>query len=99
MRTGYFNAQYVFTIDEEHLLVEYMQRAAKLYCGLGTMEIRRLAYDYAMGGQHPARGPDPAHEGQASGPPPCSAITLQSGPRNPSHCEAAGHTKMHCIIH
>ena len=56
-----------------------------------------------MGGQPPARGPDPAHEGQASGPPPCSAITLQSGPRNPSHCEAAGHTqpihKMHCIIH
>ena len=37
-----------------------------------------------MGGQRPVRGPDPAHEGLASGPPPCSAITLQSGPRNPS---------------
>ncbi len=32
----------------------------------------------------PARGPDPAHEGLLSGPPLCSAITLQSGPRNPS---------------
>ena len=47
MRTGYFNAQYVFTIDEKHLLVEYVQRAAALYYGLGTMEMRRLAYDYA----------------------------------------------------
>ena len=37
-----------------------------------------------MGGQPPARGPDPAHEGLASDPPPYSAITLQSGPRNPS---------------
>ena len=35
-------------------------------------------------GQPPARGPDPAHEGLASGPPTFSAITLQSGPRNPS---------------
>ena len=35
-------------------------------------------------GQPPARGPDPAQEGLASGPPLCSAITLQSGPRNPS---------------
>ena len=66
---------------------------------------RRPSWDiYAgMGGQPPAREPDPAHEGLASGPPPCSAITLQSGPRNPSHCEVAGHTKpihkMHCIIH
>ncbi len=41
-----------------------------------------------MGGQPPARGPDPAHEGLASGPPPCSAITLQSGPRNPSQKNA-----------
>ena len=41
-----------------------------------------------MGGQPPARGPDPAHEGLASGPPPCSAITLQSGPRNPSQNNA-----------
>ena len=47
MRTGYFNVQYVFAIDEEHLLVEYVQRAAALYYGLGTMEMRRLAYDYA----------------------------------------------------
>ena len=41
-----------------------------------------------MGGQPPARGPDPAHEGLASGPPPCSAISLQSGPRNPSQKNA-----------
>ena len=41
-----------------------------------------------MGGQPPARGPDPAHEGLASGPPPCSEITLQSGPRNPSQKNA-----------
>ena len=34
--------------------------------------------------QPPARGPDRAHEGLASGQPPCSAITLQSGARNPS---------------
>ena len=39
---------------------------------------------YTSDGQPPARGPDPAHEGLTSGPPPCSAITLQSGPRNPS---------------
>ena len=38
---------------------------------------------YIMGGQPPARGPDPVHEGLASGPLPYSAITLQSGPRNP----------------
>ena len=37
----------MFTIYEEHLLVEYVQRAAALYYGLGTMEMRRLAYDYA----------------------------------------------------
>ena len=49
-----------------------------------------------MGGQPPARGPDPAHEGLASGPPPCSAITLQSGPPDtPSPYTY----KMHCIIH
>ena len=47
MRTGYFNAHYVFTIDEEHILVEYVQRAAALYYGLGTNEMRRLAYNYA----------------------------------------------------
>ena len=47
MRMGYFNAQYVFTIDEEHLCTEYVQRAAALYYGLGTMEMRCLAYDYA----------------------------------------------------
>ena len=41
-------------------------------------------FSYVRGGQPPARGPDPGHEGLASGPPPCSAITLQSGPRNPS---------------
>ena len=28
-----------------------------------------------MGGKSPVRGPDPAHEGLASVPPPCSAIT------------------------
>ena len=43
---------------------------------------------YLKVGQPPARGPDPAHEGLASGPPPCSAITLQSGPRNPSQTKA-----------
>ena len=43
---------------------------------------------YRKVGQPPARGPDPAHEGLASGPPPCSAITLQSGPRNPSQTKA-----------
>ena len=37
-----------------------------------------------MGGQPPARGSDSAHEALASGPPPCWAITLQSGQRNPS---------------
>ena len=41
-----------------------------------------------MGGQPPARGPDPAHEGLPSGPPPCSSITLQSGLRNPSQKNA-----------
>ena len=41
-----------------------------------------------MGGQPPARGTDPAHEGLASGPPPCSAKTLQYGPRNPSQKNA-----------
>ena len=35
-----------------------------------------------MGGQPLAHGPDPAHDGLASGPPPCLAITLQSGPRD-----------------
>ena len=39
----------------------------------------------SSGGQPPARGPDPAHEDLASSPPPCSATTLQSGQRNPSH--------------
>ena len=43
---------------------------------------------YTKVGQPPARGPDPAHEGLASGPPPCSAITLQSGLRNPSQTKA-----------
>ena len=47
MRTGYFNAQSVLSIDEEQLLVDYVQRAAALYYGLNTMEMRRLAYDYA----------------------------------------------------
>ena len=37
----------------------------------------------AAGNLRPA-WPDPAHEGLASGRPPCSAITLQSGRRNPS---------------
>ena len=46
------------------------------------------AIDYYMGGQPPARGLDPAHEGLASGPPPCSSITLQSGLRNPSQKNA-----------
>ena len=43
---------------------------------------------YIKVGQPPARGPDPAHEGLASGPPPCSAITLQSGPRIHSQTNA-----------
>ena len=47
MRTGYFNAQSVLSIDEEQLLVDYVQRAAALYYRLNTMEMRRLAYDYA----------------------------------------------------
>ena len=46
-----------------------------------------------MGGQPPARRPDPAHEGLASDPPPCSAITLQSGPTG-THIH-----KTHCITH
>ena len=46
-----------------------------------------------MGGQPPARRPDPAHEGLASDPPPCSAITLQSGPTG-THIH-----KTHCISH
>ena len=48
-----------------------------------------------MGGQPPARWPDPAHEGLASGPPPYSATNIAIRP--------AGHTqpihKMYCIIH
>ena len=47
-----------------------------------------MIYIYSKVGQPPARGPDPAHEGLASGPPPCSAIALQSGPRNPSQTKA-----------
>ena len=43
---------------------------------------------YIKVGQPPARGPDPAHEGLASGPPPCSTITLQSGPRNSCQTKA-----------
>ena len=49
---------------------------------------RALTRRFTKVGQPPARGPDPAHEGVASGPPPCSAITMQSGPRNPSQTKA-----------
>ena len=49
---------------------------------------RQFAFVYGKVGQPPARGPDPAHEGLASGSPPCSAITLQSGPRNSSQTKA-----------
>ena len=34
-------------------------------------------------GQTPARGPNPAREVLATGPPACSAFTLQSSPPNP----------------
>ena len=50
------------------------------YC----VSVPGLTLLYLKVGQPPARGPDPAHEGLASGPPPCSAITLQSGTRNPT---------------
>ena len=50
--------------------------------------VRWEKFTYTKVGQPPARGPDPAHEGLASGPPPFSAITLQSGPRNPSQTNA-----------
>ena len=50
-----------------------------------------------MDGQPPARGPDPAHEGLASGPPPYSAITLQSGPRNPSQKNAGFISEMYAL--
>ena len=45
-------------------------------------------YSFAKVGQPPTRGPDQAHEGLASDPPPCSAITLQSGPRKPRRTKA-----------
>ena len=47
MRTGYVNGQSVLSSDEEKLLVDYVQRAAALYYGLSTTEMRRLTYDYA----------------------------------------------------
>ena len=50
-----------------------------------------------MDRQPPARGPDPAHEGLASGPPPYSAITLQSGPRNPSQKNAGFISEMYAL--
>ena len=57
-----------------------------------------LCHGRATSGPRARSGP----KGQPSGPPLCSAIQFQSGPQNPSHCEAAGHTKpihkMHCIV-
>ena len=59
-----------------------------------TVNMRPISACYTSGrginrvGQPPAREPDPAYECLASGPPPYSAITLQSGPRNPSQTKA-----------
>ena len=37
----------MLSIDEEQLLVDYVQRVSALYYGLNTMEMRHLAYVYA----------------------------------------------------
>lgn len=46
-RVGYFNNRNVFTAEQENLLVNYLQKAAAMYFGLCTKEVRKLAYEYA----------------------------------------------------
>lgn len=47
-RVGYFNNRAVFSMDEERLLVEYLQKAANMYFGLNPVETRKLAFEYAV---------------------------------------------------
>lgn len=44
---GYAKRHCVFSPHHENLLVQYLLKASKMYFGLGTKEVRRLAYEYA----------------------------------------------------
>ena len=60
MRYGYFNNRAVFDDDQELMLVAYLKKAASLYYGLSTTEVRKFSYEYAarLQKQMPAKWAD-----------------------------------------
>lgn len=44
---GYWGNRRVFTDDEEALLSDYLQQSCRMYFGLTSEEVRRLAYEFA----------------------------------------------------
>ncbi|KAL1276995.1 hypothetical protein QQF64_023668 [Cirrhinus molitorella] len=48
MRTGYWTPRRVFSAQQEDSLAEYLKRAADLFYGLSSKEVRRLAFQLAV---------------------------------------------------
>ncbi|XP_063731553.1 uncharacterized protein LOC134859146 [Eleginops maclovinus] len=48
MRTGYWTPRRVFSAEQEDSLADYLRRAADLFYGLSTKEVRRLAFQLAF---------------------------------------------------
>lgn len=46
---GYKNNRNIFSQNEEEELADYLKKAAAMYCGLCPKEVRKLAYEFAIG--------------------------------------------------
>ena len=51
---------------EEQQLADYLKKAANMYCGLCPKEVRKLAYEFAVGLQK--RVPEPWTQNDMAGP-------------------------------
>lgn len=48
LNAGYHPHNKVFSLEQEQLLVDYCLTSAKLYFGLTTVDLRKLAYEFAV---------------------------------------------------
>lgn len=45
---GYWGNRQIFTNEEEQLLADYLKRSCRMYFGLTSEEVRKLAYEFAF---------------------------------------------------